>query len=110
MHINQNVDIVLEGRVKHPLYFFFMAVHTANVWSVWIHGPVTNWNTNSPDLLLLHLNEVSLSVPGIDVSSDPPVGVVGIIHLGTSPMEHLAESISIEGNISFLMVKERIEE
>lgn len=55
--------------VKHPINFFSRTVHAANVWSVRIEGPVSNWKSDHLDASIRQVLNVFLSVPGIPVIS-----------------------------------------
>ena len=43
MHVEQDLDVILLGGVEEPGDLVLGALSAANVWAVWLEGPVSDW-------------------------------------------------------------------
>lgn len=46
VHFHPDLDSMLFACIKHPGDFVFGAIHAADEWSVWLEGPVTDWQSD----------------------------------------------------------------
>ena len=100
--VEENLDIVLLGHIHEPVDLLGGSSGAANIWSILLEGPVTDWETGDLDLSLSHTGNDILGDPSVPMSSENSVTLLG--------SESLAEGVLGHTNLSFSLSKESVEE
>ena len=103
MHIKEDLNVVLLGRVEEPGDLVGGTFRASNIGSVGLQSPVTDGNSDDLDLAGGHVLEGVLGDPGIPMLSKDKVALIGA--------KGLTESVLVHANTFALgLAEEAVEE
>jgi len=88
VHVQQDLDVVLLGGVKEPCDLILGAISAANVRSVGLESPVTDWESDDLNLSGGHLDEGVLSDPHVPMFAEDGVTLNGSKGLAEGVLVH----------------------
>ena len=89
---------------EHPLDPVLGAVHAANVWSIWLESPVSNWESDHLDTFISKILDVICGIETLPMSLHNAVSSLWSKSLTESPGIH---TNSLFGGLTEELVEER---